>query len=148
MKIFDTIKQAMLWTIACMPHARVVEFMRLSTLPARSLIRAWHHLHVEKLITHDFTQLLAPNAEVCVYHAAIRHDDIRAIAVEQNSELMGVAYAPGNEECACALVAQLALSLTPKNSLPTRWKYETVFAREEAVPSMYEQKRQNTSLSA
>lgn len=144
---------SMLWAFASLPFARLVALMRLSAPPARSLIRAWHELHLQKLVTHDFTQLLAPTSETRVYHAAIRHDEIRAIGVERKlngtSELLGVAYAPNDDECASALVAELATSLLPENNLPCRWKYESVFVREDAVPSLYEQEKdsdqENTS---
>lgn len=110
-----------------------ISVTRPEDLSARSIIRVWHHLHVERLVTHDFTQLLAPTSEKRIYHAAVCHDDIRAISVakiikDNGLQMIGIAYAPGEDETASALIAELADSVDTKN-MPARWRYEAAFAR-------------------
>lgn len=48
---------------------------------AKTIIRLWHELHVEKHIAHDFTNMLSPKIDKKEFYvAASRHGDIKAIA--------------------------------------------------------------------
>ena len=48
---------------------------------AKTIIRLWHELHVEKHIAHDFTNMLSPKLDKKEFYiAASRHGDIKAIA--------------------------------------------------------------------
>ena len=120
----------------------VIEVTRIEGVCARSLIRAWHKLHVERLVTHDFTDLLAPRHAINDnYYAAVRRDDVRAILIttprrenQTEFQVVGVAHAPGEIESACSLISELATTemVTLVEKLPARWKYEATFAREDA----------------
>lgn len=124
-----------------------IEITQIDGLSARSLIRAWHKLHVERRILHDFTELLAPRhgSDTDIYYGAVRHDDIRAIAIGQSNDdktvldIIGVAHGPGEIDSACALISDLiCVSSTSLRTekLPARWKYEALFARANASKNL------------
>lgn len=122
----------------CVLALQIIEVRHIEGVCARSLIRAWHKLHVERLVTHDFTDLLAPrHATNDKYYAAIRHDDVRAIAIttceKKEFKVVGVAHAPDEVETACTLISELVVKemVTLVEKLPARWRYEAAFARED-----------------
>lgn len=140
-----------LYTAIFVIALKLIEVHRIEGVCARSLIRAWHKLHVERLITHDFTDLLAPRhtANTDVYYAAIRHDDVRAIAIvspylkknktDRNVSLFqvtGMSHAPDEVETACSLIAEIVLTKKASlviEKLPARWRYEASFVSEDAI---------------
>lgn len=106
-----------------------IEMRDIDGTCARSIIRAWHRLHVERLKLHDFVPLIVPHADdaLRVYRCAVRYDEIRAIAVLQDEKLVGVAYDVAELPAASALVAQLAPHIDASDAEP-RWQCEASFA--------------------
>ena len=60
---------------------------RLPPYVAKTTIRLWNELHAAKLISHDFSNLLAPTVPG-FYVGILRHDEIKAIAncIAQNHD--------------------------------------------------------------
>jgi hypothetical protein len=112
-----------------------IDVQPIEHVSARALIRAWHRLHTALRIPHDYTQMLAPRPtpQSDVYHAAIYHDDVRAIAiakcVNETSTIVGVAYAPEQLDAAGALVAELAqrADVVVASELQPRWRCEAAY---------------------
>lgn len=101
---------------------------------ARSLIRVWHQLHVEKLKIHDFIPLIAPDArcESWTYRGAIRHDDVKSIAVvDDASVVVGIAYNLDSLAVASALAAHLALEGCDMSRVAPRWQLEANMVRDD-----------------
>lgn len=100
----------------------------------KTLIRCWHRLHVEKLRTHDFIPLIAPHVddEARTYQAAVRHDEIKALAVLKDERFVGIAYDVDGLPAACALVASLAQENVDMRDAGDRWKIEASFAKKSS----------------
>ena len=103
---------------------------------AKSLVRCWHRAHVAELRAHDFIPLIAPHVddEVRRYRGAVRHDELKAIAVLQDDRLVGVAYDVDGLPSACALVAALAQEQIDMRGASDRWLCEAAFVRNSSAP--------------
>lgn len=54
---------------------------QIDTVTARTTLRLWHELYVEKKLAHDFQDVFDPgDGDECFYVAGIVGDEIRAIA--------------------------------------------------------------------
>lgn len=105
---------------------------------AKTTIRLWHDLYVEKQIAHDFADLLAPEKEA-LYIGVTRHDEVRAIASCRRKnvktvEIHAIAHAPVQPEAAVALIHLMHESNLQPNwdamkSQP-RWFCEELFLLE------------------
>jgi hypothetical protein len=113
--------------------------VRIETKPVdcaagKTLIRCWHRLHVDQLKTHDFIPLIAPHVddELRTFHAAVRHDEIKALAVLKKDRFVGVAYDVDGMPAACALVSALAQENVDMCDAGDRWKIEASFAKKSS----------------
>ena len=81
----------------------------IDTVTAKTTIRLWHEIHVCKKITHDFTNLLS--TEVNGYYiAAVRYNEIRAIAIGPNPiNLTLITSVPVNPICKMLEVLMMVL---------------------------------------
>lgn len=85
----------------------------LDTACAQTTIRLWHELHVARNVAHDFTGLLSPSSSASTaYYGALKHDEIRAIALCNATPpsvvcIRGVAHAPNQPDAGQALLALL-----------------------------------------
>lgn len=113
----------------CATH---IQMKKVECTAAKTLVRCWHKSHVNELKTHDFIPLIAPHVddEVRSYRGAVRHDELKAIAVLQDDRLVGVAYDLDGLPSACALVAALAHERVDMSEANYRWQCEAAFARE------------------
>jgi hypothetical protein len=112
----------------------VYDLVQIDRLTAKTTIRLWHELHVEKKVAHDFLDLLAPCNDH-MYFAAVRYDEIRGIArcVFKN-EILTVqkfAYPPEEHYAIHSLLLLLnddsvAVDWKVLQSQP-RWYYEKLF---------------------
>lgn len=108
---------------------------RVDPLTARTTLRLWHELHVAKSITHDFEDLLAPRGDE-FYMAAVRHDEIRALAQclgEDAVRVRALAHPPEQLEGPRVLLDLLrdsnaTLEWASLKKQP-RWYYEEVLRR-------------------
>ena len=109
-----------------------IQMKKVACIEAKTLVRCWHKLHVNELKAHDFIPLIAPHVddEVRSYRGAVRHDELKAIAVLQDDHFVGVAYDLDGLPSACALVAALAHERVDMSDAGYRWQCEAAFARE------------------
>lgn len=131
-----------LLSLAALAFAQPVEIdvRKIDGSCARSLIRAWNQIHVEKLKLHDFIPLLAPDArcETWTYKGAIRHDDVKSIAVVDDSDaVVGIAYNVDSLAVASALAVHLTLEGFDMSSVAPRWQLEANMVREDSEGSRY-----------
>lgn len=86
------------------------QLKKINTVTAKTTIRLWHELHVEKKVTHDFLPLLAPRKDH-LYFAAVRYDEIRAIAQckkkKNNILVQKIAYPPAQNDAIHYLLIML-----------------------------------------
>jgi hypothetical protein len=123
----------------CLQVASGYKIQFLDKISARTTVRLWHDLYVEKKKSHDFLDLLRPQKEQVLYIGAIRLDEIKAIAScrRQNLtqlQLIHIAHAPEEEEAAILLMKQLCKSrdFVDFKSIrkQTRWFYEALYLNE------------------
>ena len=100
---------------------------------AKTTIRLWHELHVEKKISHDFVSMVSPSINKDVYFAAILYNDIRAIAECERSspnclQIKNIAHAP-NQLDACQILVYLMSSdnIYMLNKNQPRWYLESLY---------------------
>lgn len=106
---------------------------------AKTTIRLWHELHVEKKIPHDFVSMVSPEQKG-FYLGAVKHEEIRAIALCERTGLCtihieSIANAPQQHDAPHELMKMLRTMNTYSNlkklrSQP-RWYYEDLFYRFE-----------------
>lgn len=92
-----------------------VSGMPVSILPfdytvARTTLRLWHDLYIEKKLSHEFESIFAPTpaSDESVFLAAVVNDEIKAFAqcniVQDRYMLRCIAHAPHHEELGDSLV--------------------------------------------
>lgn len=115
---------------------RHIEIQHVECTAAKTLLRCWHRAHVAELRAHDFVPLIAPHADDAArsYRAAVRHDELKAIAVLQDDRLVGVAYDVDGLASASALVAALAQEQIDMRGASDRWLCEAAFVRNSSAP--------------
>ena len=120
------------------PSPLHVELTPLDPLAARTIIRCWHRHHVEKLRTHSFTDVIAPEASTPshTYCAAVRHDEVRAIAVLRDDCVVGIAHGPDDIATGSALVVALAQERrgVDFSNLDPRWRLEANYLATRQLP--------------
>ena len=118
-----------------------VERMRIEGTSARTIIRCWHRLHVERLKTHSFADLLAPHEADSrrEYHGAVRLDEVRAIAVVEEQRVVGVAHGFDELAAASALVVALKRGGADLSAADARWQCEAMFEGSRRLPPAYEE---------
>ena len=102
---------------------------------AKTTIRLWHELHVVQKKEHDFQSLISPHKDG-FYVAAVRHDEIRSIALCKREDLTTIyvnmiAYPPDHLNGPVELLKLLrrnniVISKKVKNIQP-RWYYESMY---------------------
>tara|TARA_B100001063_G_C16552146_1_gene446590 strand:+ start:215 stop:613 length:399 start_codon:yes stop_codon:yes gene_type:complete len=101
---------------------------------AKTIVRLWHELHVEKGLVHDFSSMLAPNQDA-TYIGVAMHDDVRAIAecrtLDAITRVSSIAHAPNNPDAARILLEMINetvghVDYTPLQNQP-RWLLEATF---------------------
>ena len=109
-----------------------IELTAVERTAGKTLIRCWHKLHVERLKTHDFIPLIAPHVDddARSYRGAVRHDELKAIAVLQDDCFVGVAYDLDGLPSASALVAALAQERVDMSGAGDRWRCEAWFVKD------------------
>ena len=99
----------------------VYDLLQIDKVTAKTTIRLWHELHVEKKIAHDFLDLLAPSNNH-LYFAAVRYDEIRGIArcvsKDEIITLQKFAYPPEEYHAIHSL-----LLLLKDDSFAVDWKF-------------------------
>lgn len=77
---------------------------------AKTIVRLWHELHIERRLMHDFSGMLAPKRDA-TYVGVAMHDDVRAIAecntVDSVIYVSGIAHAPQNPDAARILLEMI-----------------------------------------
>lgn len=144
-----------LWILGFVPH---VSLVGIDTLTARTTLRLWHDLHVEKKLAHDFQGVFDPRQDECIYLAGVMSDEIKAIAqcqigkdyVYDTSESLddyahmlavrSIAYAPQCDPIADAfvkLLAQKSVSVDVAiRSKQPRWYIAYAFYTEPSTDHM------------
>lgn len=90
-----------------------ITISRINFVTARTTLRLWHDLHVEKKIAHDFDDIFDPNhCKKSVFVAAIMNDEIKAIVQcnrNDDSDILmrRMAHAPHHEVAGDALIQLL-----------------------------------------
>ena len=80
---------------------------------ATTTVRLWHELHARATQAHDFAHMLAPPAADATFVAAVRREELRALALLQRCDedgatlLQGVACHPDHPLAASQLVGLL-----------------------------------------
>ena len=70
---------------------------------AKTTIRLWHTVFVQRQVAHDFHELLSPHLPG-KFVAVVQHDEIRAIGYLRNNTLRQVAYSPDHDWAAPNLI--------------------------------------------
>tara|TARA_B100001989_G_C24541977_1_gene468168 strand:+ start:1021 stop:1410 length:390 start_codon:yes stop_codon:yes gene_type:complete len=107
----------------------------IDLVTAKTTIRLWHELHVVQKKEHDFQSLISPQKDG-FYVAAVRHDEIRSIALCKRNDLSTIyvkmiAHPPDQLNGPVELLSllrknNLVLSKEIKNFQP-RWYYENMY---------------------
>jgi hypothetical protein len=113
------------------------KLIHIDKITAKTTIRLWHELHISMSLTHDFSEMLSPDGSAC-YFAAIRHDDIRAIAKCRRHKLHSInieciANAPQQLDASIELLKMMnkldAISDFDKICSQPRWYFEELYNR-------------------
>ena len=111
----------------------------ISPINAKTTIRLWHELHVEKKIPHDFQDMVYPLGN-SLYLGVVKNDEIRAIAQCRRKNLNSIsvsriAHAPEQLDAVIALINLLhecrALPDWQIIQRQHRWYYEELYLLSE-----------------
>lgn len=112
----------------------------LDVVHAKTIIRLWHELHVERHVAHDFSAMLAPKQQAS-YIGVANHDDMRAIAECRSSDdcvlCVSVAHAPNQPDAARVLLKMIAESDVlfdfGRLSAQPQWMLEATFLSSDSL---------------
>lgn len=102
----------------------------IDTLTARTTLRLWHTLYMERKRAHDFEHVFAPNKHL--YLSAVSDGEIHAIACcKHGFNVTLIAESPDRDDAAVALLRLLrennvTMDLTELKRQP-RWFLEDMF---------------------
>lgn len=126
--------------VAYLGVASAWQMHSLDVVHAKTIIRLWHELHVERQVAHDFSAMLAPKRHVS-YIGVANHDDIRAIAEcrlsTDRSVCVSIAHAPDQPDAARVLLGMIEESdvrfdYGQLRSQP-RWMLEALFVSRNSL---------------
>jgi len=70
----------LLLPLVALPPPPGWSLLRIDPVSARTVVRAWHDVHVSRSIPHDFEHALGPAWAGFASVAAVRHGEARAVA--------------------------------------------------------------------